>query len=40
MAEPYSYVLVCVGIALGIGWLTRYLIERRLKRWRREKSDQ
>ena len=40
MVEPYSYILVCVAIALGIGWLTRYLIERKVERWRRDKADE
>lgn len=39
MVEPYSYVLVCVEIAVGIGWLTRYLIERRVQVWRKDKDE-
>ena len=41
MAEPYSYVIVCIAVALGIGWATRFLIERRVKQWQiRRKSTQ
>ena len=40
MPEPFSYIIVCVAVAIGIAQLTKFLVERQGKRSAKGQNDQ